>query len=662
MKNIFEKELVSPFPLGEASSFFVKLKTAAPGQPFPLGGPPDESGIEGQFTLPLEEVIHHLGNMVESELKSMYAYKAYAESLRGPAHFAISKEFEDHAEKEVEHANWLMRRMSVLGGALHLPDIPAPPASTDVVEILKTMIHAEQEAITQWQQLLEMMGENPSKYDVEQYLADELHHLDELWQMLPEEARGGAPAAPAMESTMGAQPQLPAVNAQMQPKVAAQPLWKRLTYDKTAAAKKDENIEKGEQSAERSLASTYHKHEQTKAERAHGAAGRAAGAVVGGLAGHHFLKHPLATIGAAALGSQLGKEVGKDIGRSSDAAKFKKKHSMAKRAFEEAMNMLGQEQQMQQAQHANEARFYQEKAQQQAQARQQLEQQLQQTQQQAQDAQSQLEQVQSANQQAVDNATRAMTMTVQSNSEAIKHRQLAADTTNAMQSLRQQLRELADGGGSSPPGQPPQSPDAGMQSPQQTAQGPSQEGPAGQANGAGAAPGAAPPEGAQQAGADNSAPSPVESPQSGAQGQPTKTNGEAEPNRTGASGSGVNIKISNATLDTILRIAKERAPYAAGGALLAGGLNAGFAAKGSEGLRQQKEELEAQQGGGFGRALNLAQTKARLAMRELVEENPVASTIAAGGMGAAIGALRGPGLHQTAKDIGKNLAFAAGRS
>lgn len=179
----FEKDIVGSIPLAEAATFFVKLKTAE-SEPY---APPDETGsMEGQFAAPTEQVLQLMAKMVENEFKTMYAYKVYAESLRGPEHFAVSKEFEEHAENELEHAEFLLRRMAVLGGPVQVPDIPSPPPASDVMEIVQTMVRMEQEGIQNWKNLLQLVGDdNPTKHVIEGFLEKELHHLDELWQMLP---------------------------------------------------------------------------------------------------------------------------------------------------------------------------------------------------------------------------------------------------------------------------------------------------------------------------------------------------------------------------------------------------------------------------------------------------------------------------------------------
>ena len=184
---MFEK-LAHGIPLNEAAAFFIKLRTFD--KTAEEMAPPDETGaLEGQFTAPVEQVLAQMASHVQRELKTQFAYMVYSHSLRDLSHNAIADQFEDHAHDETDHADWLMRRMGVLGGPINLPDIPAPNPSTDPHDIINTMIRMEQEGIESWRTLRSLVGdENPMKFKIEEYLGAEQEHLDELWQLVPHEA------------------------------------------------------------------------------------------------------------------------------------------------------------------------------------------------------------------------------------------------------------------------------------------------------------------------------------------------------------------------------------------------------------------------------------------------------------------------------------------
>lgn len=961
----FDRILSKDVPLAEAAAAFHKLKFASGYEQ------PDETGsLEGQFEASPEEVLKLLGEMVNNEFKTMVAYQTYAESLRGTERGSIAEEFEEHAENELEHAQFLMKRMSVLGGAIQLDDIPAPPASTDPVDIIKTMIRMEQEGIAKWKVFHSMCGDNPTKYKVEEYLTTEQHHLDELWQLLPYEARAsvttGAPEAntlPAQPMAGGGPPDegatpnpdlgqaktanLPGViggvigggddwigggfsgiagaegvralgnalahkypgassvieagyiptallagmaagkgyssakqgilgkkkkaavkdwvskaksmvsggaeavktaptrtrgdlmtdayeasrkfrgdgngkmvmasadlenmtpeeklaafkeklswgfggavgrvggfsgaarsavskvplskaapsamsltapimhqgkaipgvpqhvleGAGMLPKSTApihmQPMlghaeagleaakmrgpvanaamkaqqglgsavdktkgffgnlgssiksklqgatgrMQDAYAGKTVMASAKDSSEKGKERAETNLAAKARVHEGTRGEQYGDVLGRVLGAAGGAALGAKLGpegKKMLSGLGSAALGQHITGKAGKVLGKELDVRRTKK--AGAKLAFEDALNMIAQDQAIEQAAEQNAAEYYANQARQVAAEKQQMEQQLQQAQQAAQEKDQQIQMAQQTLQSATDTSTKALMQAVQANSEAIQHRQLAADTTITMDKLRQSLRELADGGGS--PGGPGDiTGGAGQAQGAQEASGTSgpagngssgggvvggdaqpggeQAGPAGQSETPNAGQNGAPPEGANQ---------PETRSQSPEQGQasPATESGQGSPGG-GEGGQGkVSIKVGGA-MDIAkglgqagLSMAKERGPYALAGGLLAGGAQALSNRKGPGPSQQRAEELEGQQDGSFGQAMALAKAKAQATIQGVASEHPVASTAAAALGGAITGGMVGPRMGGRLANIGKNIRELAG--
>lgn len=175
--------LSTELPLAEASSYFLRVKRAYE-EPLPQ---------EGAATGPDPNLLPALQAMLENELKTMYAYKVYSQSLRDLSHHAIAEEFEQHADQELEHAEFLMRRLSVLNGALDAPTIEAPPGATDPQMILQTMLQLEQHGLDLWKQLHAVVPEDdPMRFKIEEYMTVEQEHFDEIQQMLP----APIPAAP----------------------------------------------------------------------------------------------------------------------------------------------------------------------------------------------------------------------------------------------------------------------------------------------------------------------------------------------------------------------------------------------------------------------------------------------------------------------------------
>lgn len=196
----FENYLKNKIPLGEACSFLIEFrKLASPeGAPMPAGVPEPAPAPP-----PTADVAGLMAAVVQNEFKNLLAYTVYAQSMKDLARNSIAEEFEQHADEELEHAEFLLRRMAVLGGPVQIPDIPAPPAASDPMEIIGNLVVMEQESIAAWQALHAAVGEDPAKYKIEEYLSAEQHHLDELMQLMPAVPQAAAPppaGAPPMET------------------------------------------------------------------------------------------------------------------------------------------------------------------------------------------------------------------------------------------------------------------------------------------------------------------------------------------------------------------------------------------------------------------------------------------------------------------------------
>ena len=172
----------------DAADFYLMLKHAG------WEDPVDTSGeLEGTFAAPIEEVIAKTSEVATVKLRLHTAYQVYAEAMRGFApnvvggQHAVGDQFHEHAEQERLAAETYLKRASVLsGGPIQFGVIDPPPATANPEEIIQHMIRAEQEGIYGQRELHAMVGDdNPFKYFIEQYMMEDQHHLDELWQLLP---------------------------------------------------------------------------------------------------------------------------------------------------------------------------------------------------------------------------------------------------------------------------------------------------------------------------------------------------------------------------------------------------------------------------------------------------------------------------------------------
>lgn len=197
-QSLLDGQHRNPITEVDALAFIMGLHKMAEEQPAP-----DTTGaVEGPFLAPLPTVVELMAQMVSNEFKTQAYYVYYANMLRGLSHEGIAEEFMEHAGHEMEHANYLLRRMGVLSpGGVPIPPYPSPEPLADPQEIVQAMIVVEQMGLSLWKQLLSVMGENPMRYTIEEFLQREEEHQDELWQLVEAPTPGAAQPAPATEET-----------------------------------------------------------------------------------------------------------------------------------------------------------------------------------------------------------------------------------------------------------------------------------------------------------------------------------------------------------------------------------------------------------------------------------------------------------------------------
>lgn len=191
-----ESYLKNKIPFGEACSFLVEFHKL--GEDMAMTQAP-----------PAPDVVGLMAAVVQNEFRSILAYTVYAQTLRNLSREGLAEEFQEHADEELEHAEFLLRRMAVLGGQPPLQDVPAPVPASDPVEIVNNLIQIEQESIASWTALHAAVGEDPSKYKIEEFLAVEQEHLDDMLRLLPQQAEAPPPVDAGMIPAPMAAPGVP---------------------------------------------------------------------------------------------------------------------------------------------------------------------------------------------------------------------------------------------------------------------------------------------------------------------------------------------------------------------------------------------------------------------------------------------------------------------
>jgi bacterioferritin len=156
---------------------------------------PDTTGkLEGKFTIPINQMIGWLNKILAAEYSQWLRYYHYAMVMRGHARDAVAEEFEVHANQELEHAGVIGLRVVGLGG-YPLPAIDRPSPLKKIEDILKELLHYEQQGMALYKKVLSFCGENEgTKQILEANVEVEQEHIDELWRYTnaPEVKKAGA--------------------------------------------------------------------------------------------------------------------------------------------------------------------------------------------------------------------------------------------------------------------------------------------------------------------------------------------------------------------------------------------------------------------------------------------------------------------------------------
>jgi len=593
-------------PFAAGAAFFTKMKTAS------WTDPPDQEGVmEGRFAVSAVELLDKLKQVITAKARLMLAYYTYAQSLKGEGWRATKTEFYEHAEDEREGFEYYLKRAAALGGPVHYEDVEVPPPASEPITIFNILARAEQEGILVQRELREMVGEdNPMRVGIEEHMLKDQHHLDEMWQMMPQGASQGSLVPTIPQEIPEEVPEGAAEESTGLPEEKVALLRQKfafcLTADKLREKRGSEDAaarEKGRERAIANLSAEAHREKGRRGERLGATAGGALGAAGGYLLGNKYLKHPMGPSIGAGIGYLVGNKAGKELGTEVDI----RKNASVKVAFgSDPAAYLEQESQAREIQGQNEAAFYRQKMREATQAMQDAQAQLSQTQQQADQLGGE---VQERTQQALE-----------ANMSSTEQAREIANLRIGTEKMRQAMLQLA---AQDPVQLASPMPDAALGDP-------NMEGAAGEAPDA-------------QGGA--SAP----------------TEGVGGPNTPGGAvagsgpGSARPVAAAGGELATkqgsAAAAVKARAPWAAGGALLGAG-GALLAGKKAPGLREHAGRLaEKREPGDEKTTKELARTYRALRPAERAETNPRRAAILGGLAGGVTMATSGPELMAAVKRL-----------
>jgi hypothetical protein len=173
----------------------MKQPTAEAEKTAGLADEPDTTGeLEGQFDVPPEQMAALLQEVITKAMTMLQATMVYSVSIRpGIASMSVKQALQCRDYEYRDIVEYFSRRASVLAGAVHVGDTEPPPPSTDPTTIGKAMIRGGQELIQAMQAVVAVVGTNPMKMRVCQYMSNVQSLIDDMWRALEPGSKPGYP-------------------------------------------------------------------------------------------------------------------------------------------------------------------------------------------------------------------------------------------------------------------------------------------------------------------------------------------------------------------------------------------------------------------------------------------------------------------------------------
>ena len=170
----------------------------------------DQGAITAGYTADRETVIKLLNEALATEIVCTLRYKYHYYMASGIHSQAVKAEFLEHAQQEQEHADRIAERITQLDGKPNFnPDGLASRAhadyaeGVDLVDMIKEDLVAERIAIDTYRAIVEYIGgDDPTTRRVmEEVLAQEEEHAEDMATLLEQLGKKGEPARPAQMKT-----------------------------------------------------------------------------------------------------------------------------------------------------------------------------------------------------------------------------------------------------------------------------------------------------------------------------------------------------------------------------------------------------------------------------------------------------------------------------
>ncbi len=133
-----------------------------------------------------KEILGVLDKILEAELSGVVRYLHYSFMIFGPNRIPITKWFRDHATEGMAHAVIIGEKITAMGGHPSLKVKPVPETNKHtVLEILAETLEFEKDAVSQYHNLLKLVGDNVALEEiVRSLIKEETEHVEEIEKML----------------------------------------------------------------------------------------------------------------------------------------------------------------------------------------------------------------------------------------------------------------------------------------------------------------------------------------------------------------------------------------------------------------------------------------------------------------------------------------------
>jgi bacterioferritin len=164
----------------------------------------ERGAVTSAYRGDLQTAIKLLNEALATEVVCVLRYKVHQYMAAGIHSQSVAAEFEEHAQEEQAHADWVAERIRQLGGA---PDFNPQGLLTrshtqyvegdSLVDMIKEDLIAERIAIDSYMEMARWFGENDptSRRLMEKILEQEEEHADDMATLL--ETMDGRSASPA---------------------------------------------------------------------------------------------------------------------------------------------------------------------------------------------------------------------------------------------------------------------------------------------------------------------------------------------------------------------------------------------------------------------------------------------------------------------------------